>query len=68
MGSESEVVLCPGLLVGEAVQRRAGDRSERSGQRGGPKLEAGAIPPRPGLPVGDWVILLAYRLSICDGP
>ena len=35
----------PGLPVGEAVQRRAGDRSERSGQRCGPESEASAIPP-----------------------
>ena len=27
----------PGLPVGEAVRRRAGDRIERSGQRGGPE-------------------------------
>ena len=51
MGSESVVVLWPGLPIGEAVRRWAGDRSERSGQRGGPKSEAGAIPPWPGLPV-----------------
>ena len=31
----------PGLPVGEAVRRWAGDRSERSGRRGGPALENG---------------------------
>ena len=31
----------PGLPVGEAVQRRAGDRSEPSGRRGGPESENG---------------------------
>ena len=36
-GSESEVVPWPGLPVREAVRRRAGDRSERSGRRGGPE-------------------------------
>ena len=41
-----------GLPVGEAVRRRAGDQSERSGRRGGPESEAGVVPPRPGLPVG----------------
>ena len=43
-------------LVGEAVWRRAGVGSERCssfGRRGGPESEAGAIPPRLGLPVGD---------------
>ena len=46
----------PGLPVGEAVRRRAGVRSERcssSGRRGGPESEAGVVPPRSGLPVGD---------------
>ena len=57
----------PGLLVGEAVRRRARDRSERSGQRGGLESEAGAIPPRPGLSVGDWIALPAYQLGIWAG-
>ena len=61
-------MLWPGLLVGEAVQRRAGDRSERSGQRGGPELETGVVPPRPGLLVGDWIALLAYRLGTWASP
>ena len=52
----------PGLSVGEAVWRRAGDRSECSSWRGGPESEAGAIPPWPGLLVRDWIALLAYRL------
>ena len=39
MESESEVVLWPGLSVGEAVRRRAGGRSERSGWRDGPESE-----------------------------
>ena len=67
-GSESEVVLWLGLPVGEAVRRWAGDRSERSGQRGGPESEAGAIPPRPGLPVRDWISPLVYLLGTWAGP
>ena len=58
----------PGLLVGEAVQRRARDRSERSGRRGGLESEAGAAPPRPGLPVEDWIAFLACRLGTRAGP
>ena len=57
----------PGLSVGEAVWRRAGDRSERSGQKGGLESEAGAIPPRPGLSVGDWIAPLACRLGTWAG-
>ena len=56
----------PSLPVGEAVQRRARARSEScssfvrpSGQRGGPESEAGTVSPRPGLLVGDWIVLLA---------
>ena len=58
----------PGLPVGEAVRRRAGDRSERSDRRGGPESKAGAIPPRPGLPVDDWIALLACRFDTSAGP
>ena len=57
-----------GLLVEEAIRRRAGDQSQRSGRRGGAGSEAGAIPPRLGLPVGDWIALLAYRLGTWAGP
>ena len=60
-GSESEMVFWPGLPVGEAIQRRIGDRSERSGRRGGPESEAGAVPPWPGLLVRDWIALLVYH-------
>ena len=58
-GPESEVAFWPGLPVQETVQRQARDRSERSGQRGGPESEASVVPPRPGLPVRDWIVLLA---------
>ena len=58
----------PGLSVGEAVRRRAGDRSERSGQRGGPESEAGAIPPRLGLSIKDWIAPLACGLGTWAGP
>ena len=40
-GSESKVVLWPGLPVEEAVRRRAGDRSECSSRRGGLESESG---------------------------
>ena len=66
VGVESGV--WPGLSVGEAVRRWAGDQSERSGRRGGPKSEAGVIPPRPGLLIRDWIVLLACRLGIWVGP
>ena len=39
-----------------------------SGRRGEPESEAGAVPPRPGLPVGDWIALLACRLGIWADP
>ena len=65
----------PGLPAGEAVRRRAGIGSERcssfvrpSGRRGGPELEAGVVPPRPGLPAGDWIVLLACRLGSWADP
>jgi hypothetical protein len=58
----------PGLSVREAVRRRAGDRSEGSGQRGGPESETGAIPPRPGLLVEDWIAPLACCLGTWVGP
>ena len=61
-------MLCPGLPVGEVVQRRAGDRSKRSDRRGGPESETGAVPTRPDLPVGDWITLLAYHLGILGWP
>ena len=66
------MVFWPGLPVGEAIRRWAGDGGERCssfvrpfGRRGGPESEAGAVPPRLGLPVGDWFVLLACR---CFGP
>ena len=49
------------MVFGQAFQ------SERP-SGGGPELEAGTVPPRPGLPVGDWIALLAYRLGIWAGP
>ena len=68
------MVFWPGLLVGEAVRRWASVGSERwssfvrpSSRRGGPESEAGTVPPRPGLPVGDWIVLLAYRLGVWAG-
>ena len=39
-----------------------------SGRRDGLESEAGAVSPRPGLPVGDWIALLAYRLGTWAGP
>ena len=66
VGDESRVWL--GLPVGEAVQRWARDQSERSGRRGGLESEAVAVPPRPGLPVGDQIALLACRLGTWAGP
>ena len=57
-----------GLPVGEAIRRWARDQSERSGRRGGLESEAGVVPPWPGLPVGDWITLLACRLGICTDP
>ena len=41
-------------------------RSERP-SGGGPESEADAVPPRPGLPIGDWIALLAYHLGIWAG-
>ena len=38
------------------------------GRRGGSKSEAGAVPPWLGLPVGDWIVLLACRLGVWAGP
>ena len=58
----------PSLPIGEAIWRRARDRSERSGRRGGPKPEAGVVPPRPGLPVGDWICLLACHSGTWASP
>ena len=57
----------PSLPIGEAVQRRAGNRSERSGRRGGPESKAGAVPPRSGLLVRDWIVLLACCPGIWAG-
>ena len=57
-----------GLPVGEVVRRRAGDRNERSGRRGGPESEAGVVPLWPGLPVGDWIALLACRFRYLGRP
>ena len=58
----------PGFPVGEVVRRRARDRSEHSGRRGGPEPKAGAVPPRSGLPVGDQIVLLAYPFSYLGQP
>ena len=38
------------------------------GWRGGPESEVSAVPPWLGLPVGDWIALLAYCLDIWAGP
>ena len=69
------MVFWPGLPVGEAVRRWAGVGSERcssfmrpSGRRGGSESEAGVVPPWPGLSVGDWIVLLAYRFRFLDRP
>ena len=65
----------PSLLVGEAVRRWAGVGSERcfffvrlSGRRGGPESKVGAVPPRPGLSVGDWIVLLACCSGVLGRP
>ena len=52
----------------ETVRGRVGDQSEWSGRRGGPESEAGTVPPRPGLSLGDWIALLTCRLGIWAGP
>ena len=69
------MVFWPGLLVREAIRNWAGDGGKRcssfvrpSGRRGRPESKAGAVPPRPGLPVGDLIALLACRLVIWAGP
>ena len=62
------------MVFGQAFrsERPSGGEPESkvrpSGRRGGPESEAGAVPPRPGLPVGDWIALLAYRLGTWAGP
>ena len=63
VGSESEVVLWPGLLVGEAVRRRP--KTEVSVPVGevGRSRETSATPPQPDLPVGDWIAFLACWLD-----
>ena len=58
----------PGLPIREVVRRRAGDRNERSGRRDGPESETSVFPPRPGLLVKDWIVLLACRLGTWAGP
>ena len=67
--------VCPGFPVREAIWRWARVRKERcsslarpSHRRGRPESEAGTIPPRLGLPVGDWITILACRLGIWAGP
>ena len=69
------MVFWPGLLVREAIRRWAGVGSEHcsffvrlSDRRGGSESEADAVPPRPGLPVGDWIALLTCRLGIWASP
>ena len=48
----------------------SGTLARPSSQRGRleTELEAGVVPPRSGLPVEDWIVLLSYRLGIWDGP
>jgi len=69
------VVLYPGLSVEEVIRRWAGDGSKRCssfvrpfGQRGRLESEASVVPPQPGLSVGDWIVLLAYRFRFLDRP
>ena len=63
VGSESEVVLCQAFRS----ERPSGGvlETEASAPVGevGRSQKAGAVPPRPNLPVGDWIALLAYRLD-----
>ena len=58
----------PGLPVGETVRRRLETEvSARVGEVGWSR-QAGAVPPRPDLPVGDWTALLACCLDSWAGP
>ena len=68
MGSESEVVLWPGLPVEEVV--RGGLKTEVSAPIGevGRSQKKGAAPPRPDLLVDDWIALLAYCLDTWADP
>jgi hypothetical protein len=59
---------CLARPFGLRSERRARVRSEGSGQRGGPESETGAIPPRPGLLVEDWIAPLACCLGTWVGP
>ena len=61
MGSESEVVLWPGLLVGEAVRRPAETEVSPPVGEVGWSQKAGVVPPRPDLPVDNWIAVLAYH-------
>ena len=57
--SKSEVVLWPGLPVGEAVRRRLETEVSTPVGEVGWSWKTGAAPSRPDLLVGDWIVLLA---------
>ena len=50
------------------VQRRLETEVSAPVGEVGRSRKAGTIPPRPGLPVGDWIALLAYCLDTWAGP
>ena len=63
------------------VGRTESDRSSAMSSGGGLETEAsapvgemgwsrkvGVVPPRPGLPIGDWIALLAYHSDTWAGP
>ena len=61
VGSESEVVLCQDFRserpFGGGLETETGAPVGEVGR----SRKAGVVPPRPDLPVGDWIALLAYR-------
>ena len=68
MGSESEVVFCQAFWLetppGGGLETETGAPVGEVGR----SRKAGAVTPRPDLPVGDWIALLAYHLDSWAGP
>ena len=58
----------PGLPVGETVRRRLETEVSASVGDVGRSRQAGAVPPRPDLPVGDWTVLLACCFRLLGRP
>ena len=50
--------------VEDAGRSRKWCLARPSSRRGRPESETGVVPPRPGLPLEDWIALLACRLGI----